>query len=132
VAASDLIDGQYADRPELRPVMEAVLAVLPQIGEVTVQARNTLISLVSPKRVFAVLQAPTRSRVDLGLRLDGQPPGGRLLPARDLGMANLRLTLTERACTRHTSPGSPCRPVRPGRRPPHRSRKLRQSASISS
>ena len=95
--AGELIDGQYADRPALRPVLESVLAVLPDIGEVTVLARKTLISLVSPKRVFAVLQAPSRSRVDLGLRLDGQAPEGRLLAARDLGMANLRLALTEPA-----------------------------------
>jgi uncharacterized protein DUF5990/uncharacterized protein DUF5655 len=91
----ELIDGQYGDRPALRPILEAVLAALPDIGEVTVQARKTLISLVSPKRVFAVLQAPTRSRVDLGLRLDGQEPEGRLLAAKDLGMANLRLPLTK-------------------------------------
>jgi hypothetical protein len=93
----ELIDAQYADRPALRPIVETVLAALPDIGEVTVQARKTLISLVSPKRVFAVLQAPSRSRVDLGLRLDGQEPEGRLLAARDLGMADLRLTLTEPA-----------------------------------
>jgi hypothetical protein len=31
----DLIDGQYADRPELRPILEAILAVLPDIGETT-------------------------------------------------------------------------------------------------
>jgi hypothetical protein len=91
----DLIDGQYADRPELRPVLEAILAVLPDVGETTIQARKTLISLASPKRVFAVVQAATRSRVDLGLRLDGQEPEGRLLAARDLGMANLRLALTK-------------------------------------
>jgi hypothetical protein len=93
--AGDLIDGQYADRPALRPILEAVLAVLPDIGDVTVQARKTIISLVSPKRTFAVVQATTRSRVDLGLRLDGQQPEGRLLAARDIGMANLRLALTE-------------------------------------
>jgi hypothetical protein len=95
--AGDLIDGQYADRPVLRPILEAVLAVLPDIGDVTVQARKTMISLVSPRRVFAVVQATTRSRVDLGLRLNGQQPEGRLLAARDIGMANLRLALTEPA-----------------------------------
>jgi hypothetical protein len=95
--AEALIDGQYADRPALRPILEAVLAALPDIGDVTVQPRKTIISLVSPKRTFAVVQATTRSRVDLGLRLDGQQPEGRLLAARDIGMANLRLALTEPA-----------------------------------
>src|ERR1022692_968746 len=75
--ARELIDGQYADRPHLRPVLDAVLAALPGLGPVTVQARTTLVSLVTPRRTFAVVQARTRNRVDLGLRLDDTRPGGR-------------------------------------------------------
>lgn len=89
-----LIDGQYADRPALRPVIDAVLAAAPGLGDVSVAARKTLVSLVSPRRTFAVIQARTLTRVDLGLRLDGQEPGGRLLAARDLGAANVRIALT--------------------------------------
>lgn len=91
--AGELIDGQYRDRPGLRPVLDAILGVLPEVGDVTVQARKTLISLVSPKRTFAVVQATTRTRVDLGIRLDDHQPGGRLLAAKNLGMANLRIGL---------------------------------------
>jgi hypothetical protein len=90
----ELIEAQYADRPQLRPVFDAVLAALPALGQVTVQARKTLVSLVGPRRTFAVVQATTKSRVDLGLRLDGSKPGGRLLAARDIGAANLRIPLT--------------------------------------
>ena len=68
--ARELIDGQYADRAHLRPVLDAVLAALPGLGPVTVQARTTLVSLVTPRRTFAVVQATTKNRVDLGLRLD--------------------------------------------------------------
>jgi len=40
--ADELIDGQYADRAELRPILDAILAVLPGVGEVEVQrARRT-------------------------------------------------------------------------------------------
>ena len=46
------------------------------------------------RRTFAVVQATTKSRVDLGLRLDNSKPGGRLLAARDIGAANLRIPLT--------------------------------------
>jgi hypothetical protein len=46
--ARELIDGQYADRSHLRPVLDAVLAALPGLGPVTVQARTTLVSLVAP------------------------------------------------------------------------------------
>jgi hypothetical protein len=61
-----------------------------------VQARKTYVSLVGPRRTFAVLQASTKDRVDLGLRLEGREPGGRLLPARSLGngSSTVRVALT--------------------------------------
>src|SRR5215470_2807828 len=93
--AEELIDKQYADRPRLRPVFDAVLRTLPALpGPVTVQARGTLVSLVSPRRTFAVLKPTTKSRVDLGLRLDTTQPEGRIQPARDLGQATVRIPLT--------------------------------------
>ena len=94
--AEDLIARQYADRPHLRPIFDAVLAALRALpGPVTVQARGTLVSLVSPRRTFAVLKPTTKSRVDLGLRFDTRKqPEGRLLPARDIGQATVRITLT--------------------------------------
>jgi hypothetical protein len=91
----ELIAGQYADRPQLRPVLDAVLAALPALGAVTVQARKTFVSLSTPRRVFAVVQATTKSRVDLGLRLEHDRPGGRLLAARDLGSATVRIPLAQ-------------------------------------
>ena len=75
-------------------MLDAVLAALPALGQVTVQARKTMVSLVGPRRTFAVVQATTKNRVDLGLRLDNHKPGGRLLVARDIGAANLRIPLT--------------------------------------
>jgi hypothetical protein len=123
--ADELIDAQYADRPQLRPVLDAVLAALPALGPVTVQARKTLVSLVGPRRTFAVVQATTKNRVDLGLRLDNEKPGGRLLAARDIGAANLRIPLTgpgdideevlgwlRRAYDENAAPPSPRRPAR--------------------
>jgi hypothetical protein len=97
--ADALIDGQYADRPHLRPVLDAVLAALPAIGEVTVQARKTCVSLVSPRRTFAVVQATTKNRVDVGLRLaevevGDMAPAGRLVAAKNLGNFPVRLGLT--------------------------------------
>jgi len=92
--AEELIARQYSDRPGLRPVLDAVLAALPALGPVTVQARKTLVSLSTPRRVFAVVQPTSRSRVDLGLRLEHARPGGRLLAARDLGATTVRIPLT--------------------------------------
>ena len=72
--AGELIEGQYADRPQLRPILDAVLALLPALGPATVQARKTIVSLVSPRRTFAVVRATTKDRADLGLRLDDAEP----------------------------------------------------------
>jgi len=80
--ADELIDGQYADRPHLRPIFDAVVKAAVGLGEVTIQARKTYVSLVSPRRTFARVQPTTKNRVDLALRLDGEKPGGRLRPSK--------------------------------------------------
>jgi hypothetical protein len=59
--ADELIAGQYSDRPQLRPILDAVLATLPALGPLTVQARGTIVSLVTPRRTFAVVKPTTKS-----------------------------------------------------------------------
>jgi hypothetical protein len=87
--ADDLIEGQYADRPNLRPIYETVVAALPEIGTIELQARKTYVALLSPKRTFASIQATTKSRVDIGLRLDGVAPTGRLEIAKSIGQSSM-------------------------------------------
>jgi hypothetical protein len=77
-SASELIDGQYADRPRLRPILDAVIEAAAKLDEVAVQARKTFVALVTPRRTFARVQPTTRTRIDLALRLEGHRPGGRL------------------------------------------------------
>jgi hypothetical protein len=123
----ELIEGQYADRPQLRPILDAVLALLPVLGPATVQARKTIVSLVSPRRTFAVVRATTKDRVDLGLRLDDAEPGGRLQSAKGIGGggATVRFalrrpedvddevrSLMRRAYEENTAPPPPRRPAR--------------------
>lgn len=76
--AEKLMEGQYADRPHLRPILDALLNAATALGEVTIQARKTYVSLVTSRRTFARIQPTTRNRVDLALRLEGRKPGGRL------------------------------------------------------
>ncbi len=125
--AAELIEGQYADRPQLRPILDAVLTLLPGLGPATVQARQTIVSLVSPRRTFAVVRATTKDRVDLGLRLDDAEPGGRLQSAKGIGGggATVRIALRRpediddevrdlmrRAYEENTAPPAPRRPAR--------------------
>jgi hypothetical protein len=81
-SADQLIEGQYADRPQLRPIYEAVIAAAAGLGEVVIQTRKTYVSLVAPRRTFARVQPTTKQRVDLGLRLERQSPSGRLQPSK--------------------------------------------------
>jgi hypothetical protein len=78
--AGELIDAQYADRPALRPIFDALLAAAADLPGVEVQARKTYVTLVTARRTFAQIVPATRDRIDLGLRLPGAEPGGRLLP----------------------------------------------------
>jgi hypothetical protein len=125
--SDDLVDGQYADRSQLRPVLDAVLAAASALGPVTAAARRSCVSLVSPRRTFAAVQATTLSRVDLGLRLDGVSPAGRLLVAKNIasGTINLRIALSgpgevdeevagwlRRAYDESVAPPAPRRPAR--------------------
>lgn len=81
-SADELVGEQYADRPQLRPICDAIISAAMGLGAVVVQARKTYISLLTPRRTFARIQPTTKQRVDLGLRLDGLQPAGRLRPGR--------------------------------------------------
>ena len=92
-SADELIDAQYRDRPQLRPILERILSIARELPDVTVQARKGYITLVSPRRSFAIIRA-TKNRVDLGLRLQ-QKPSGRLQAAGSMpqGWATAKIEL---------------------------------------
>lgn len=92
-SADELIEGQYADRPHLRPIFDAILAVAVGMGPITIQARKTYVSLVSPRRTFARVQPTTKQRVDLGLRLEWLQAGGRLQPSKIHETMTLQISL---------------------------------------
>jgi hypothetical protein len=52
-SADELIEGQYAERPQLRPIFDAIIDAAAGLGEVIVQTRKTYVSLVTPRRTFA-------------------------------------------------------------------------------
>lgn len=95
-SADELVEGQYADRPHLRPILDAIIDAAAGLDEVTIQARKTYVSLVSPRRTFARVQPTTKNRVDLGLRIDGEKPGGRLQPSKIHETMRLQISFTTR------------------------------------
>jgi hypothetical protein len=94
--ADELIDAQYADRPRLRPIFDAIIDAVAGLGDVVIQARKGYVSLVTPRRTFARVQPTTKNRVDLALRLAGQAPGGRLQPSKIHETTPLQIGLTAR------------------------------------
>ena len=66
--AVQLIDGQYADRPHLRPILDAVLAALPVLGVLLTSAAlhepqlQSLLDAVGPA-VSGALSAVTLNRL---------------------------------------------------------------------
>jgi len=70
--ADELIDGQYASHPQLRPIADAILAWASATDGVEIQMRKGYISLHSPRRKFAQVTRTTNTAVDVTLRLDIQ------------------------------------------------------------
>ena len=88
-SADELIDGQYRDKPAIRPIYDKLIAELPKVGEVEVQARKTYVAIIGPKRTFASIQPTTRTRVDVGLRFDDATEATGLGPAKSIGQSSM-------------------------------------------
>lgn len=75
----DVVAAQYAgQRAALRPIHDALVMAAKKLGgDLEVAAKKTCVSL-RRARQFALIQPATNTRIDLGLRLDGVPVGGRL------------------------------------------------------
>lgn len=92
----DLVDAQYAGaKAGLRPIYDAVLAAVTEFGgDVEIAPKKTYVSLRRSKQ-FAIVQASTKTRVDLGLNLKGEEPTGRLEGGKVFsGMCSHRVRLT--------------------------------------
>jgi predicted transport protein len=81
-----LADAQYAgDKAHLEPIYDRLVRAARNLGgDVGIQPRKTYVSLIR-ERQFAIIQASTRTRVDLGLALPGRKSRGRLKNAGNLG-----------------------------------------------
>lgn len=94
-AASDdeLLDAQYdGNKAALRPIMQALVEHARELGtDVTVVVQKTGVSLRRAKQ-FALVQAPSSKRIQLGLNLDSTPAGDRVVATS--GMCNHKANLT--------------------------------------
>ncbi|HEY6058024.1 MAG TPA: DUF5655 domain-containing protein [Candidatus Limnocylindrales bacterium] len=84
------LDALYAGpKAGLRPVYDRIAEAVRALGpDVTVEPRQTYVSF-QRGRQFGIVQASTKSRIDLGLRLPGVAPAGRLAEAGSFGSGNV-------------------------------------------
>ncbi len=76
---ADLVAEQYADeKAALRPIYDAIVKSVMKFGpDVEAAPKKAYVSL-RRKKQFAILQASTKSRLDVGVNLKGAAPKGRL------------------------------------------------------
>jgi len=79
-APEDLVSAQYAGpKAALRPIYEKLVAAAKALGDdVEVAPKKASVSLRRAKQ-FALIEAPSARRVQLGLQLPGEPTTDRLL-----------------------------------------------------
>jgi predicted transport protein len=93
----DLVSAQYTGpKAALLPIYETVLSTVQSFGtDVEIAPKKTYVSLRRSKQ-FAIVQASTRTRVDLGLNLKGESPPERLEGGNVFGgMCTHRIKLTD-------------------------------------
>jgi hypothetical protein len=84
-SATELLDAQYAGaKAALRPIYDEIVVAARGLGDdVEVLVNKTGVSLRRSKQ-FAVVEAPSTTRVRLGLVLKGRPPTDRLTAVRSM------------------------------------------------
>ena len=83
--SNELLSAQYIGAKEqLRPIYEKLAAIVKNLPEASLEIRKTYVTLMR-KRQFGIIQASTKTRVDLGLVLPGVEPKDRLEASSKLG-----------------------------------------------
>lgn len=92
----DLVAAQFSGpKADLKPIYQAILSAVNQLGsDVEVAPKKTYVSLRRSKQ-FAIVQASTKDRIDLGLNLKEVSPAERLEGGNVFsGMCTHRVRLT--------------------------------------
>lgn len=75
----DLVEAQYKDpKDALRPIYDEIIKIVSRFGnDVEIAPKKAYVSLRRNKQ-FALVQPSTKSRIDVGINLKGEPPTARL------------------------------------------------------
>lgn len=93
---ADPLDAIYAGRQAgIRPLHEAVLRVVDDLGSDVEQAPKKAYVSLRRKKQFATVGPASGGRLEIGLNLPGEPPAGRLEPATGMCTHRVRIASTE-------------------------------------
>jgi len=93
--ADELLDGQYREHPNLRPIANTLLAWAAAHPGVAIQMRKGYVSLHTSRRKFAQVTRANNTTVDVALRLEapiGEPLKAVKVRAGDFFDRKIRLT----------------------------------------
>lgn len=78
VGANDLIAAQYKDKEGLKPIYNKLKDLIMAFGNDVEWAEKKNYVSVRRAKQFAIVQASTKTRLDLGINLKGKAPEGKL------------------------------------------------------
>lgn len=75
----DLVSSQYSKKPDMKPWYDKLVAEVSKFGgDVELAPKKAYVSLRRAKQ-FGIIQPSTKTRMDLGLNLKGEPASGVLI-----------------------------------------------------
>jgi predicted transport protein len=78
---AELLEKQFEGKEEIKPFYEKLIKTLKHFGpDVEITPKDAYIS-IRRKKQFAMIQASTKARLDIGLNLKGQQPRNKLEPS---------------------------------------------------
>jgi len=94
----NLVTDQYKGKEGLIPIYDKLISLVKTFGnDVTITPKKTTVSIIRKKQ-FALIKPATKTRIDLGLKLKGNPEMGRLGSSGPFGsMCTHRVQLTNAA-----------------------------------
>lgn len=92
----DLLEAQYKGKEHLKPIHDKLVEAIKKLGEdIEFVPKKANVS-VRRKNQFALIQPSTKTRMDLGLKIKGKEPAGRLETSGPFGaMCSHRVQLTD-------------------------------------
>ena len=77
-SSEDLIESQYNGKDNLIPIYEKLIQYIKSLGtDVTISSKKESVSIIR-KRQFVLIKPATKTRIDLGFKLEGKPTNERL------------------------------------------------------